>query len=95
VSTCFRQIAAALDPRSAPRLLLLLVAALTKDQKTAERHFQESLALREQLYRESPDENAAALMLTLARCGQHRRAVELAEYAHAPAAALTPEADET
>jgi tetratricopeptide (TPR) repeat protein len=54
------------------------------DKKLAAQHFQEALKLREANYREYKEKKIldvaarATLMLTLARCGEHRRAADLA-----------------
>ena len=62
------------------------------DRKLAAHHFGEALKLRERNYREYKAKNIldvaarSTLMLTLARCGEHRRAAELA-------AELRPRAD--
>jgi serine/threonine protein kinase len=55
------------------------------DKKLALHHFQEALQIREAMYRDHKARNIldipdrSTLMLTLARCGEHRRAAELAE----------------
>jgi tetratricopeptide (TPR) repeat protein len=55
------------------------------DKQLALHHFQEALKFREALFRETKEKNTldipeySTLMLTLARCGEHRRAAELAE----------------
>jgi serine/threonine-protein kinase len=57
----------------------------TGDRKLASHHFREALKLREATYLEYKEKNIldipvrSTLMLTLARCGEHRRAAELAE----------------
>jgi hypothetical protein len=55
------------------------------DKATARQHFQAALKIREEQYREAVEKKTvdlptmSTLMLTLARCGQHARAAELAE----------------
>jgi serine/threonine protein kinase len=55
------------------------------DKKTAQHHFQESLKIREEIYREGKEKGLldriaqTTLMLSLARCGEHERAVAMAE----------------
>jgi tetratricopeptide (TPR) repeat protein/tRNA A-37 threonylcarbamoyl transferase component Bud32 len=60
-------------------------ALKARDKNLALHHFQEALKIREATYREHKEKKIldvptrTTLMLTLARCGEHRRAVELAE----------------
>jgi tetratricopeptide (TPR) repeat protein len=55
------------------------------DKKKALEHFRAALKIREELFQEIKAKNTldipeySTLMLTLARCGEHRRAVEMAE----------------
>jgi hypothetical protein len=55
------------------------------DRPAALAHFHDALAIREDLYREALARNAlglaerSTLMLTLARCGEHARAAQLAD----------------
>jgi hypothetical protein len=55
------------------------------DKKKALEHFRAALNIREELFREIQAKNTldipefSTLMLTLVRCGEHRRAAELAE----------------
>src|SRR5262249_30987291 len=62
------------------------------DRKTAQHHFQEALPMREALFREAREkkilrvQDYMTLTLTLARCGNHARAAELA-------AEVRPQAD--
>jgi serine/threonine-protein kinase len=60
----------------------LAAAALRRgDPKIARKHFQESLALREARYRREPKvaDSRKDLMVTLARCGEHVRAAQMAQ----------------